>query len=59
MRKRQLSKHLIECDLKGQRVLVCAFTHPSAWGEHRWDAPDSPYLTQVVHPTLKRATNRL
>jgi hypothetical protein len=50
-----LSPHLLECDLKGRRVLVATFTHPSARGKYRWDSPRSPYMTQVVGPTLELA----
>jgi len=55
----QLSEHLVECELAGQRVLVSTFAHPSARGEHRWAAPDSPYLIRVVRPTLQMAMDHL
>jgi hypothetical protein len=49
------SENLFECDLAGRRVMVAAFTHPSAWGPDRWDSPQSPYFRDVVRPTLRRA----
>jgi hypothetical protein len=49
------SENLFECDLAGRRVMVAAFTHPSAWGPNRWDSPTSAYFKQVVRPTLRRA----
>jgi uracil-DNA glycosylase len=49
------SENLFECDLAGRRVMVAAFTHPSAWGPDRWDSPTSVYFKQVVRPTLRRA----
>lgn len=56
---KERSENLIECDLAGRRVMVAAFTHPSAWGPDRWDSPGSSYLQKVVRPTLKRATKLL
>jgi hypothetical protein len=56
---KQRGANLFECDLAGRRVMVAAFTHPSAWGPDRWDSPGSSYFKQVVRPTLKRATKLL
>jgi uracil-DNA glycosylase len=54
------SNGLHEASLAGARVLVCSFTHPSAHRPHRWgDRLDSPYLTDVVVPTLARAVQLL
>ena len=53
-----LAPNLIECDLAGRRVLVATFSHPAARGKHRWDSPDSPYMTEVVAPTLLAAINQ-
>jgi hypothetical protein len=56
-RTRVLSDHLYASELAGAPVLVAAFSHPSARGEARWgDRLDQPYLTDVVTPTLRRAT---
>jgi len=52
--------HLSEAWLNGNRVLVCEFSHPSARQPNRWgDRLDSPYLTEVVHKTLRSAVRRL
>jgi hypothetical protein len=53
---KQRSENLFECELAGRRVMVAAFTHPSAWGPDRWDSPTSVYFKQVVRPTLRRAS---
>jgi transposase InsO family protein len=37
----------------------CTLSHPSAWGKDRWDSPDSPYVREVVRPTLERAAASL
>lgn len=50
------TENLFECELAGRRVMVAAFTHPSAWGPDRWDSPTSVYFRQVVRPTLRRAS---
>ena len=51
---------LFSTQLHARRVLVCAFSHPSARGPHRWgDDLSSPYLTDVVYPTLRSALRRL
>lgn len=53
-------EHLYEADLEGRRVLVCTFSHPSARGDQRWgDRPDSPYVRQVIAPTIRKALRRL
>lgn len=52
--------HLHEAERQGRRLLLCTFSHPSARGALRWgDSPNSPYMTQVVTPTLQRAIRRL
>jgi hypothetical protein len=57
---RRYSDHLAEADNDGRRVLVCAFSHPSAREPYRWGADlDAPYLRHVVVPTLRRALRRL
>lgn len=50
---RQRGRNLFECDLSGNRVMVGAFTHPSAWGADRWDSPTSQYFKEVVRPSLE------
>ena len=52
---RSLSKNLHQCDLAGRRVIVAAFTHPSARGPNRWNSPKSPYFREVVRPNLETA----
>jgi hypothetical protein len=52
---KQRTENLFECELAGRRVMVAAFTHPSAWGPDRWDSPTSAYFQEVVRPTLQRA----
>lgn len=53
-------EHHYEAHLDGTRMIVCAFSHPSAHGELRWgDQPDSPYMLEVVTPTLRDAVRRL
>ncbi|MGB0435961.1 MAG: uracil-DNA glycosylase family protein [Mycobacterium sp.] len=48
-----------EARLGRQRMVVCAFSHPAAYGDLRWgDRPDAPYLTDVVVPTLREAVRR-
>lgn len=54
---KQQTENLFQCELAGRRVMVAAFTHPSAWGPDRWDSPTSDYFKNVVRPTLKRAVN--
>lgn len=50
-----ISPHLLEADVGGGRALVCAFSHPSAWGSQRWgDSLEAEYLRGVVEPTLRR-----
>jgi len=51
----RLSDHLIRCELAGSETLVCTFMHPSSWGSTRWDLPSSPYLLNIVRPTLQHA----
>jgi hypothetical protein len=52
--------HLTEAWLNKKRVLVCEFSHPSAREPKRWGANlDSPYLIDVVRPTLRSAVRRL
>lgn len=55
---KERSDNLFECDLAGRRVMVAAFTHPSAWGPAGWASP-SPYFKDVVRPTLRRAVKAL
>jgi hypothetical protein len=55
----RLSNHLIRCELAGSETLVCTFMHPSSWGQTRWDLPSSPYLLNVVRPTLRHALDIL
>lgn len=53
------SQHLHEAHLGQQRMLVCSFSHPSAHGALRWgDRPRSPYMDEVVVPTLREALRR-
>jgi uracil-DNA glycosylase len=53
---RTRGEHLYETSFGEHRALVCAFSHPSAQGAMRWgDTLWSPYLTDVVAPTLRRA----
>ena len=52
---RTISEHLFECELPSGRALVAGFSHASARGASRWDAPSSEYLKNVVAPTLRRA----
>jgi hypothetical protein len=57
---RQRSDYLYESTFTGNRALVCAFSHPSAQGVLRWgDTLTSPYLNNVVAPTLRRALRLL
>jgi uracil-DNA glycosylase len=53
----ELSSHLYESrGTSGRRVMVCHFSHPAARGLLRWgDRLDSPYLNDIVVPTLQRA----
>jgi hypothetical protein len=44
----------------GGRALVCRFSHPSARGDKRWgDRTHSPYLLEVVRPTMRAVRRRL
>ncbi len=52
---KQPTENLFQCELAGRRVMVAAFTHPSAWGPDRWDSPQSTYFKETVRPTLERA----
>lgn len=54
---RELSSSLYESrGASDRRVMVCRFSHPAARGLFRWgDRLDSPYLNDVVVPTLQRA----
>ena len=57
---RHYTPQLSEARLNGNRVLLCEFSHPSARQPQRWgDRLDSPYLTDVVRPTLLSAVRRL
>jgi len=57
---RAFDEHHYEAHLDGKRIIVCAFSHPSARGHLRWgDRPGSPYFMQVVGPTLNDAVRRL
>jgi hypothetical protein len=59
-RRRRFTPNLSEADLHDKRVLVCEFSHPSAREPQRWGANlDSPYLTDVVRPTLRSAVRKL
>lgn len=50
------NEYLYESTLNDRTVLVCCFSHPSAHGSQRWgDRPDSPYVVDVVAPTLQAA----
>lgn len=55
-----LGDNLYQASFEGERVLVCAFSHPAARGALRWgDSLAAPYLNDVVVPTLKKAVRRL
>jgi hypothetical protein len=56
--RRALTGKLLECDLGMGPILVCTFTHPSAWAAQRWDSPRSVYFQEVVEPTLRVALGR-
>jgi hypothetical protein len=57
---REFGEHHYEADFSGKRIIVCAFSHPSARGNQRWgDSPQSPYVRHVLEPTLKDAVRRL
>lgn len=57
---RRFTTNLSEAQFNGKRVLMCEFSHPSAREPQRWGANlDSPYLNEVVSPTLKSAVRRL
>ena len=59
-RTRSYSHELHEAVLDGERLLVCAFSHPSAHGALRWgDSLTAPYLNDVVVQTLKKAMRLL
>ncbi len=59
-RTRSYTENLHVARFEEQRVLVCTFSHPSARGSLRWgDSLASPYLNEVVVPTLKKAVRRL
>ena len=52
--------HLAETHLAGNRVVVCRFSHPSARGSLSWgNRLDTPYLREVVEPTLRVALESL
>jgi hypothetical protein len=54
--EREHTEYLYEARINGGRAFLCSFSHPSAHGSLRWgDRLDSPYLTQVVVPTLTQA----
>jgi len=58
--RRRYGDTLYASKIGNARALVCAFSHPSARGELRWgDRLDSPYLNNVVAPTIRRALRRL
>jgi hypothetical protein len=48
------NEHLYEAHLGHHRMMVCAFSHPSAHGNQRW-ADRNDYLKDVVAPTLREA----
>jgi uracil-DNA glycosylase len=57
---RSYGEHHYEAHLHDKRMIVCTFSHPSARGELRWgDQPHSPYMLEVVAPTLRDAVRRL
>ena len=59
-RTHSYSQELHEAVFEGERLLVCAFSHPSAHGALRWgDSLTAPYLNDVVVPTLKKAIRQL
>lgn len=52
--------HLHEAHADYGKVIVCAFSHPSARGSERWgDRLDAPYLAEVVAPALIQAKSLL
>jgi hypothetical protein len=52
--------HLAEAHLAGNRILVGGFSHPSARGGLSWgNRLDSPYLREVIEPTLRLAVSLL
>jgi hypothetical protein len=54
------SAYLVEATYPGGRAFVCQLSHPSARGANRWgDRLDSPYLNEVVEPTLTSALSLL
>ncbi len=54
------TENLAEAIVAGKGILVCRFSHPSAWGVLRWgDRLDAPYLREVVEPTLRLAVESL
>ncbi|MEO8291676.1 MAG: hypothetical protein ABI635_00940 [Actinomycetota bacterium] len=59
-RTHSYSKELHGAVFDGERLMVCAFSRPSAHGALRWgDSLAAPYLNDVVVPTLKKAVRRL
>ncbi|MGB2567116.1 hypothetical protein ACPFP2_01495 [Micromonospora citrea] len=54
--RRQLGPRLEQVRIAGVDTLVADFTHPSAWGRHRWAGLTTvPYLYDTVVPTLTEA----
>jgi hypothetical protein len=53
------SRHLSQAELPWGHVVVCRFSHPSARGKLAWGNPTSPYLLEVVVPTLHDAISLL
>ncbi|OBJ70982.1 hypothetical protein A5643_08810 [Mycobacterium sp. 1274756.6] len=51
---RTYSDHLYEAHLGRHRLMVCAFSHPSAHDNQRW-ADRTEYLRNVVCPNLRKA----
>ncbi|WP_224401830.1 hypothetical protein [Pseudonocardia sp. ICBG1034] len=47
--------HLSRVVVRGVSTLLARFTHPSAWGKHRWGGLDHPYLQETVEPVLVAA----
>ena len=44
-----------EAHLGSHRMIVCAFSHPSAHGDLGWgDKPTAPYLKTIVAPPYER-----
>ncbi|MCH9731164.1 MAG: uracil-DNA glycosylase family protein [Actinomycetia bacterium] len=54
------SDHVREAFLDDHRMVVCAFSHPSARLDQRWGTtPHDQYLTDIVKPSLRKALRHL